>query len=489
MAEIKRFVEDVVVHQKLSDAPNVMDGYSADDIKRLYDSPAVRTQEYINDSLIPDVEGYVNEVVADVVVGKLPEGSVTTEKLADEAVTTEKIANEAITKGKLSPDVAGLLGKAIGDIDISAGIRNTPEWVPAMFNKGLKRDEYPELYSVIGDRYWKFTGNFGGVASGTILNGLGMVSDSVYTFADTSTGYFRRSINRGASWVNSSFSGLNSNYYVNGIFFYQSTAIAIGGYYTSSNGYMYYWVSNDAGASWTQVTYGSKSSNRTEFALGAALGKRLVSIYNSNAYVPVYTDMNAIAMVQGNTYSYSPPAIIASEVTNYFYYFRNSSSSGSAPVVSRSSDGVSWSDWSISYLPFGQGSVSCSKTKSYFAMGASGGVVMTSTDGLSWGVRYTFSPTAGVAVTVFTSPDTFIAIASDGRIYEYSFITNTGRLSTLTAPANLTSAFFDPDANVVMARSASMIYRLAISDLFYVPDMGGDPSFPNLYYIKAKDVT
>lgn len=101
---IPKFDKDVKIHQGLSDQPNDIDGYTAEQLKQLYDQAAVWLQEWINDTLLPnltaenigfaatggvnasnlqDAVTNVQQQAAGSVAGSIPNGSLTKDKLAE----------------------------------------------------------------------------------------------------------------------------------------------------------------------------------------------------------------------------------------------------------------------------------------------------------------------------------------------------------------------------------------------------------------------
>lgn len=55
------FTFDVQIHTKLGNDPNVDDGYAADEIKALFDSPMVAFKDYINNTMIPALDSFTPE--------------------------------------------------------------------------------------------------------------------------------------------------------------------------------------------------------------------------------------------------------------------------------------------------------------------------------------------------------------------------------------------------------------------------------------------
>lgn len=92
----------------LSDRPNDTDGMTAQALKAAFDQGFADAQEYINDTLIPQLnaeQARLDQAIADIEsieAGELTEGSVQTVNIADLAVTAAKIADLAITAAKLA---------------------------------------------------------------------------------------------------------------------------------------------------------------------------------------------------------------------------------------------------------------------------------------------------------------------------------------------------------------------------------------------------
>lgn len=82
---LTRDTNDYNVHQGLPDNPYAS-GYKAAEIKALFDQAANQQQEYINDTLIPEIEAQYatkNEVQG-IVLGEIPDGTITNEKFAED---------------------------------------------------------------------------------------------------------------------------------------------------------------------------------------------------------------------------------------------------------------------------------------------------------------------------------------------------------------------------------------------------------------------
>ena len=126
-----RLDNDLNIIQKLSDNPNA-DGLTAQALKKKFDDAGLIIQNYINNSLLPQLSGDnaagnigIDEIAGleadtvqealeliiqnmiDISQESVADGSVSTEKLADDAVETAKIADGAVTTAKLGDGAVG----------------------------------------------------------------------------------------------------------------------------------------------------------------------------------------------------------------------------------------------------------------------------------------------------------------------------------------------------------------------------------------------
>lgn len=103
---IQTLDDDLNIIQKLDDEPNDVGGLTADELKARFDAAGLAIQTYINQRLIPDLKAAnlpfeqnaavpaatvqaaienVQSQIAEVVIGKIPDGSITPEKLTGAA--------------------------------------------------------------------------------------------------------------------------------------------------------------------------------------------------------------------------------------------------------------------------------------------------------------------------------------------------------------------------------------------------------------------
>lgn len=122
-----RLTDDLDVIQKLPDLPNDTGGLSADQLKAKYDEAANVIKDYINSTLLEQLEGengapsigitpienidattaqraleILAEMIKQAVIGSIPDHSITDQQLANDAVTTANIASSAVTGDKIA---------------------------------------------------------------------------------------------------------------------------------------------------------------------------------------------------------------------------------------------------------------------------------------------------------------------------------------------------------------------------------------------------
>lgn len=58
--EFTKFTDDLKIIQKLGDKPNVVDGLNADQMKAKFDEAALKIQEFMNGTFLPELTEYAN---------------------------------------------------------------------------------------------------------------------------------------------------------------------------------------------------------------------------------------------------------------------------------------------------------------------------------------------------------------------------------------------------------------------------------------------
>lgn len=160
-----RLTTDLNVIQKLDDEPNDVGGLSAAELKAKFDEGTNAVKEYINNTLLAELEGAdgakslgasvpgltgidnVNDALAkllellqEITQGAVADGSITAVKLATAAVETAKIAAAAVTEAKLANNsvstakvvdlaitAAKLAADAVETVKIKDGAVTTPK--------------------------------------------------------------------------------------------------------------------------------------------------------------------------------------------------------------------------------------------------------------------------------------------------------------------------------------------------------------------------
>lgn len=129
---LTKFEQDLNIIAKLDDEPNDVGGLSAAELKAKFDEGGLTLQKYINEVLIPVLEDLLDsldknkagkEELQGVVLGQIPDGTITSEKLADETIAKEKL-NTA-----LQEEIGSHATKAEHNAHISA--TNNPHKVTA----------------------------------------------------------------------------------------------------------------------------------------------------------------------------------------------------------------------------------------------------------------------------------------------------------------------------------------------------------------------
>lgn len=122
-----KMTDDLNIIQGLPDLPNDVGGLTAAQLKATYDKAGLLLKKYINEVLIPEIEGNggaanvgISEIegvnattvqraleilrgqLMEATAGVIPDGSITTAKYANESVTGEKLADGAVGTSKIS---------------------------------------------------------------------------------------------------------------------------------------------------------------------------------------------------------------------------------------------------------------------------------------------------------------------------------------------------------------------------------------------------
>lgn len=137
---LPKFNEDIQIISKLADEPNDVGGLSADELKAKFDEASGLIKEFINDTLLPYLEGVYgagNIGIANIPglndattvqaallelktqlnntsTGSIPDRSLSGEKLVTGAVSTNELANASVTSEKIA-------NASVDDSKISAG--------------------------------------------------------------------------------------------------------------------------------------------------------------------------------------------------------------------------------------------------------------------------------------------------------------------------------------------------------------------------------
>lgn len=95
--------DDLNIIAKLDDQPNDVGGMTAQALKAEFDRAALLIQEYINSTLVPQIESALASGTTDLINGnQLVDGSIQAAKIAALSIVADKIANGAVTNAKLA---------------------------------------------------------------------------------------------------------------------------------------------------------------------------------------------------------------------------------------------------------------------------------------------------------------------------------------------------------------------------------------------------
>lgn len=123
---------DLNVIAKLDDQPNDVGGMTAQALKAEFDKAALIIQEYINSTLVPQIESALgsgtvalingNQLVdGSIQAAKLAALSIVADKIANGAVGTAKIADSAVTANKIAAQAVNLKTKVDGVLPVENG--------------------------------------------------------------------------------------------------------------------------------------------------------------------------------------------------------------------------------------------------------------------------------------------------------------------------------------------------------------------------------
>jgi len=109
---LPRIEVDLGYVSKLDDNPNDVGGLDAAELKAVFDKAGLTLQEYINTTLIPQIESDIEAAALGIGGGgqigieKLPDKSIGTLKLEDGSVTTSILADGSVTGAKVVDGIA-----------------------------------------------------------------------------------------------------------------------------------------------------------------------------------------------------------------------------------------------------------------------------------------------------------------------------------------------------------------------------------------------
>lgn len=191
---IAKFTDNVKVHENLPDQPNDIDGYSAEQIKELFDRPGVLIKQWINEVLLPGLKAsnLAFSPVSGINAKTVQEAIENVQRQASEAVSGS-IPEASISKEKLT---AALLDRIYGgrvwvSLDEPTGANNVAADFPVgqlwacpsftMANKGLAVWSADNAVVTDEDGGWKVTGG-GTAVTATVsqfVHGVGTAGDRV----------------------------------------------------------------------------------------------------------------------------------------------------------------------------------------------------------------------------------------------------------------------------------------------------------------------
>lgn len=130
MEKLTKLDTDIAYVSSLSDYPNSVDGLTSEELKATFDKGSNDIKDFINNNLTEEIDAKfetvaTKEEVKNVVLGQIPDGSITPEKLNEEVQTridkvdiVEENLNEIYNKAKLvtTYTVPRLLGENEGEL-------------------------------------------------------------------------------------------------------------------------------------------------------------------------------------------------------------------------------------------------------------------------------------------------------------------------------------------------------------------------------------
>lgn len=169
---IAKFTGNVKVHENLPDQPNDIDGYSAEQMKELFDRPGVLIKQWLNEVLLPGLKAsnLAFSPVSGINAQTIQEAIENVQRQAAEAVSGS-IPEASISREKLTAELLSRIygGKAWVSLDEPAMAQNPASDFPVgqlwicpsftMANKALAVWQASNAVVTDEDNGWKVTGN------------------------------------------------------------------------------------------------------------------------------------------------------------------------------------------------------------------------------------------------------------------------------------------------------------------------------------------
>ena len=191
---IERFTGNVKVHENLPDQPNDIDGYSAEQMKELFDRPGVLIKQWLNEVLLPGLKAsnLAFSPVSGINAQTIQEAIENVQRQAAEAVSGS-IPEASISREKLTAELLSRIygGKAWVSLDEPAMAQNPASDFPVgqlwicpsftMANKALAVWQASNAVVTDEDNGWKVTGG-GTAVTATVsqsIYGVGTAGDRV----------------------------------------------------------------------------------------------------------------------------------------------------------------------------------------------------------------------------------------------------------------------------------------------------------------------